>query len=205
MITHLEPDILALGVRADGRPQAHWAVPAEPKSLCFSVLVQTLTPLAHFTPGEGGEERTLSQFILPLPTPTLRTGRGPRAQGGEMPGGKEGIRPGGPHASLTLLPPGEPHRDLEGVHRDLVLHGVQRGPAGARRGVADREGLGGPAEGHLGRGNGRLVGVLVVAVDAEGGGYRQPSEDHPWRRAWRVPLATSWYCWLRTDGHQCDS
>jgi len=36
-------------------------------------------------------------------------------------------------------------------------------------------------------------------------GCRQPSEDHPWRQAWRVPSATSWYCWRRTDGHQCDS
>ena len=99
-------------------------------------------------------------------------------------------------ASLALLPPGEPHQDLEGVHRDLVLHGVQRGPAGARRGVADREGLGGPAEGHLGRGNGRLVGVLVVAVDAEGGQQHRhdEGEEHGRRDHCAAQLITQGVC-----------
>ena len=108
-----------LSVRVDGGGGHELTGQCQPelKSLCFSVLFQTLTPLAHFTPREGVGGRTLSQSILPLSTPTLRTGRGPRAQGGEMPGGKEGTRPGGPHSSWIPSLCVEP-----GISRGLSAH-----------------------------------------------------------------------------------
>ena len=51
----------------------------------------------------------------------------------------------------------------------MVLHGVQRASPHVIGRVADGVGLGGPAEGHLRRGDGRLGRVLVVAVDVVGG------------------------------------
>lgn len=72
-------------------------------------------------------------------------------------------------SNTVHLPLGAPYRDLERVHRHLVLHGIQGGPAGPRGGIADWEALGWPAEGHFRGSNGRLVRVLVVAVDAERG------------------------------------
>lgn len=72
-------------------------------------------------------------------------------------------------SNTVHLPLGAPYRDLERVHGDLVLHGIQRRPSGARGGVADWEALGWPAEGHFRGSNGWLVRMLVVAVDAERG------------------------------------
>lgn len=53
------------------------------------------------------------------------------------------------------------HGDFEGFRFD----GFLRAPAHVVGGEAYGVSLGGPAEGHLGRGDGRLGGVLVVAVD----------------------------------------
>lgn len=53
------------------------------------------------------------------------------------------------------------HRYFEGFRFD----GFLRGPAHIVGGEADGVRLGGPPEGHLGRGDGRLGGVLVIAVD----------------------------------------
>ena len=64
---------------------------------------------------------------------------------------------------------------FEVVDGHLVLHGVQGAAAHVVSGVADGVGLGGPAEGHLGRGDGGLGGALVVAVDAVGG--QQDGDD----------------------------
>lgn len=58
------------------------------------------------------------------------------------------------------------YRYFEGVHSHLVLHGVQGRAADVAGGVADGVGLRGAPERHLGGGDGRLRGVLVVPVDA---------------------------------------
>lgn len=65
-------------------------------------------------------------------------------------------------------------RGAHGYFEALRFDGFLRTPAHVVGGEANGVRLGGPAEGHLGRSNGRLGGVLVVAVDKVG---RQENGD----------------------------
>lgn len=71
------------------------------------------------------------------------------------------------------------YRYFEGVHRHLVLHGVQGRPADVAGGVADGVGLRRAPERHFRGGDGRLWGILVVTVDAiVGNQHRDDKAQH---------------------------